>query len=88
VYLRWGDVQARIVRPNILATNGIIHVVDRLLVTTPRHVTTPAPTTTTPRPRVNLATPSSQRVVIVTSLCDAFLVLLFVQLLKVFAAGR
>ncbi|XP_045209356.2 fasciclin-1-like [Mercenaria mercenaria] len=45
-YLRWENVEAKIVRPNILATNGVIHVVDRLLLSTPYQMTTLPPTTT------------------------------------------
>ena len=45
LYLRWQNIEARIIRPNILATNGIIHVVDRFLLSTPYQTTT-IPTTT------------------------------------------
>lgn len=44
-YLSWESIEAKIVRPNILATNGVIHVVDRLLLSTPYQMTT-TPTTT------------------------------------------
>ncbi|KAL4228516.1 hypothetical protein ACF0H5_011564 [Mactra antiquata] len=45
-YLKWDRIEARIVRPNILATNGIIHVIDRLLLSTPYQTTTTPATTT------------------------------------------
>lgn len=45
-YLEWEDIEAKIVRPNILTTNGIIHVVDRLLLSTPCQTSTTPPTTT------------------------------------------
>lgn len=46
-YLKWERIEAKIIRPNILATNGVIHVVDRLLLSTPYQMTTtPQPTTT------------------------------------------
>jgi hypothetical protein len=54
-YLRWENVEAKIVRPNILATNGVIHVVDRMFVSTPyQHTTTPP--TTTQKQQVSSAT--------------------------------
>ncbi|XP_052254628.1 uncharacterized protein LOC127860548 isoform X2 [Dreissena polymorpha] len=47
-YLRWEDIEAKIVKPNILAINAIIHVVDRFLMTSPYQTTTlPPPTSTT-----------------------------------------
>ncbi|KAH3826265.1 uncharacterized protein LOC127881554 [Dreissena polymorpha] len=45
-YLRWDDIEAKIVKPNILAINAIIHVVDRFLMTSPYQTTTLPPTTT------------------------------------------
>ncbi|KAH3870977.1 uncharacterized protein LOC127868387 isoform X2 [Dreissena polymorpha] len=46
-YLRWDDIEAKIVKPNILAINAIIHVVDRFLMTSPYQTTTLPPTTST-----------------------------------------
>ncbi|XP_052262109.1 uncharacterized protein LOC127865986 [Dreissena polymorpha] len=46
-YLRWEDIEAKIVKPNILAINAIIHVVDRFLMTSPYQTTTLPPTTST-----------------------------------------
>ncbi|XP_060585787.1 uncharacterized protein LOC132741599 isoform X2 [Ruditapes philippinarum] len=67
-YLRWEKVEAKIVRPNILATNGVIHVVDRMFVSTPyQHTTTPP--TTTQKQQVSSATTIGASVNITVFFC-------------------
>ena len=55
LYLKWKNVEAKVIRENILATNGIIHIVDKYLLTTPYQTTTVSPTSQTSIRRVSSA---------------------------------
>ncbi|WAR06644.1 BGH3-like protein [Mya arenaria] len=87
-YLKWEDVEAKIVRPNILATNGIIHVVDRFMLATPIHETTLAPRTTTQRQHVSGARTVHHVTVIVTSYSVTVTGLVLMKLFKCFYIVR
>lgn len=44
LYLKWRTIETKVIRENILATNGIIHIVDKFMLSTPYQTTTVAPT--------------------------------------------
>ncbi|KAL3854622.1 hypothetical protein ACJMK2_013883 [Sinanodonta woodiana] len=45
VFIVWQNIEAKVLRSNILATNGIIHVIDKILFTTPYETSTVTTTT-------------------------------------------
>ena len=44
LYLKWRNIETKVIKNNILASNGIIHIVDKFLLSTP-YQTTIAPST-------------------------------------------
>ena len=47
MFLQWNTTVAKIVRSNILASNGIIHIIDKLFIDLPEVPTTVSPDGTT-----------------------------------------
>ena len=47
-YLEWEDIQAKVIQANILANNGIIHIIDHVLFRAIEPTTTRAPSRTAP----------------------------------------
>lgn len=55
LYLKWKNIETKVLTENILATNGIIHIVDKFLLSTPYQTTTVPTTSKTSVKRVSAA---------------------------------
>ena len=55
LYLKWKNKETKVITENILATNGIIHIVDKFLLSTPYQTTTVPTTRQTSVKRVSSA---------------------------------
>ena len=47
MFLRWNNTHSRIIQPNIVTSNGIIHIIDKLFIDLPEVPTTQPPDGTT-----------------------------------------
>lgn len=47
LFLKWNNTQSRIVHANILSSNGLIHIIDKLFIDLPEMPTTVSPKGTT-----------------------------------------